>query len=337
MSVRGGAGLLVGLLAISGGGPAGAGDPPRLETPIACPADLGCLVRNHVDLDPGPDAADYRCGKLTYDGHKGVDIRVPDSVALMLGVAVLAAADGTVLRLRDGMADASTRVIGADAVKDRMAGNGVIVDHGDGWETQYSHLRQGSIVLRVGDKVAAGQQIGLTGLSGNTEFIHLHFEVRRNGAVVDPFTGVDMSAGCNVAAAPLWSDRALGQLAYRAAALFDAGFAAEPPDQWLARAGEYGSAALPADSAALVFWIDVIGRQPGDEQAMRLLAPDGATVAEARDTVTGTSVQWFQFIGRKRPATGWPPGRYRGEYRLTRDAGGVTEVVLEFRREIELR
>jgi hypothetical protein len=48
-------------------------------------------------------------------------------------------------------------------------------------------------------------------------------------------------------------------------------------------------------------------------------------------------VQWFQFVGRKRPSPGWPPGRYRGEYTLTRTVDGQPKTVIEIRREIELR
>src|SRR5262245_25861542 len=99
----------------------------RFDVPVACPADAGCVVRNFVDEDPGPGAADYRCGALTYDGHKGTDIRVPDGAAMAKGIAVLAAAPGKVLRLRDGMEDVSIRVTGADAVQDREAGNSVII------------------------------------------------------------------------------------------------------------------------------------------------------------------------------------------------------------------
>src|SRR5262249_49849916 len=180
-----------------------ADDQPKSDLPLACPADGGCIVRNFVDEDPGPGAKDFHCGTLTYDGHKGTDIRVPDGVAMAKGIAVLAAAPGKVLRLRDGMADASIHFTGADAVKDREAGNSVIIDHGNGWETQYGHMRKGSISVKPGDIVAAGHPIGLVGLSGNTEFTHMHFEIRHDGKPVDPYTGEAMGAGCGGAGQPL--------------------------------------------------------------------------------------------------------------------------------------
>ena len=309
---------------------------PRFDLPIACPTDTGCIVRSFVDQDPGPGAKDWHCGRLTYDGHKGTDIRVPDGVAMAKGVQVLAAAPGTVLRLRDGMDDVSIRVTGADAVKDREAGNSVIIDHGDGWETQYGHLRKGSIIVKSGETVTAGQPIALMGLSGNTEFTHTHFEIRHNGQPVDPYTSTAMGQGCG-GVFTLWTERALAALSYREDAPFDAGFDDARPDQWAARAGAYAGLVPTVDSPALVFWIDVLGHRAGDRQMMRLLSPDGTPLANADDVVTETHVQWFQFIGAKRPANGWPPGRYRGEYSLVRDINGQPQTLIAITRAIDVR
>jgi hypothetical protein len=313
-----------------------ADEAPHFDLPVACPADLGCIVRSFVDEDPGPGAKDWHCGRLTYDGHKGTDIRVPDGVAMAKGIQVLAAAPGTVLRLRDDMNDVSIRVTGAAAVKNRDAGNSLIIDHGNGWETQYGHLRKGSIIVKPGQTVTAGQPIALMGLSGNTEFTHTHFEVRHNGKPVDPYNGADMGTGCG-GGTPMWTPRALAVLAYREDAPFDAGFADAPPDQWYARAGAYAGMRLSVDSPALAFWIDVLGHRAGDRQSLRLLGPDGAVLAEAADTVKEVHIQWFQFVGRKRPPSGWPAGRYRGEYSLTRDVDGQAQTVIAIKREIELR
>lgn len=309
---------------------------PRFDLPVACPADVGCIVRNFVDQDPGPNAGDWHCGRLTYDGHKGTDIRVPDGGAMARGITVLAPAPGVVLRLRDGMDDVSIRATGADAVKDREAGNSLIIDHGGGWETQYGHLREGSIVVKAGDRVDMGQSIALVGLSGNTEFTHLHFEIRHDGRPVDPYTGRAMDEGCG-GGTPLWTAAALVALAYREDAPFDAGFAVERADQWAARAGAYATMVLSAESPALVFWIDVLGHRTGDRQTIRLVGPDGAALAESADEVAETRIQWFQFVGVKRPAGGWPPGRYRGEYQLMRVVDGQPKVVIDIEREIKLK
>src|SRR3954469_21370580 len=122
---------------------------PELGLPIACDIGSSCIVQNYVDRDAGPAARDYRCGFLTYDGHKGTDVRVSDRARYKDGVAVLAAAPGRVRAVRDGMAD-------GERVAGREAGNSVVIQHGDGWETQYAHLRRGSVAVRAGDRVEAG-------------------------------------------------------------------------------------------------------------------------------------------------------------------------------------
>jgi hypothetical protein len=43
---------------------------------FACELGKICFVQNYVDVDPGPAALDFTCGSATYDGHKGIDIRL---------------------------------------------------------------------------------------------------------------------------------------------------------------------------------------------------------------------------------------------------------------------
>ena len=314
-------------------------DAPRLVVPVECPAEFGCVVRNFVDQDPGSGSCDFRGGRLAYDGHKGTDIRVADGARLVAGTAVLAAADGTVVRLRDGVVDVSTRVGGREAVAGREAGNSVVIDHGGGWETQYSHLRRGSLRVVWGDRVVAGQPLGLIGLSGDTEFLHLHFEIRRDGVAIDPYTGAPMGGGCGGGGGglPLWTDGASVVLAYRGEALFDAGFAVERPEVWAARAGSYAGVSITEESPALIFWVDVVGHRAGDRERLVVVGPSGGVVSERSAVVAETEVQWFQYVGRRRPPGGWWRGRYAGRYTVTRSDGGVERVVFDVRRETVVR
>jgi peptidase M23-like protein len=302
-----------------------------LEVPVACNMAKVCSIQKYFDLDPGLGRLDYACGRLTGDGHDGTDIRVPDFPSMDRGVAVVAAAPGTVKAVRDGMADASVSKSGSgagvqDAIAGREAGNGVVIDHGNGWETQYSHLKRGSIAVKPGDRVAVGHHLGLIGLSGQTEYPHVHFSVRSQGQSLDPFVGSAASFPCGTARRPLWSSAALAQLPYRPSGGLVAGFASERPDAETARRGAYAADELPASAPALVFWADVWGAAAGDLQRIRIESPGGQIVHHNETVLKDSNISWFAFSGRQRPSTGWQPGIYGGTYELVRDGGTVVSM-----------
>jgi murein DD-endopeptidase MepM/ murein hydrolase activator NlpD len=63
-------------------------------------------------------------------------------------------------------------------------GNMVMVDHGGGWVTLYAHLSR--ILVSNGQYLNAGQSLGYMGQTGNATGYHLHFEVHKNGEVINP-------------------------------------------------------------------------------------------------------------------------------------------------------
>ncbi|WP_261808049.1 M23 family metallopeptidase [Paenibacillus sp. N3.4] len=68
---------------------------------------------------------------------------------------------------------------------DNDHGNHIIVDHSRGIETEYMHLNK--MLVKRGDSVTKGQQIGLVGTTGRSTGSHLHYEVHKNGIQIDPF------------------------------------------------------------------------------------------------------------------------------------------------------
>jgi len=313
--------------------PAGAkADPPSLQVPVRCRIGTECVVQNYVDRDPGPGAKDFADGRLTYDGHKGTDFRVPDLGAMRRGVAVVAAAPGVVARVRDGEEDVSIRQSGG-AKPGREAGNAVVVDHGGGWETQYSHLRRGSLAVRPGDRVEAGAPLGEIGLSGNTEFPHVDFAVRHDGRVVDPFVGGDAGTPKD----GLWSPQARAVLAYRPSGLLGAGFAAEPPKAEKARDGAYNAERLPADAPALGVWAEFFGGREGDRMSLQVTGPDGRRVYASNGVVPKPLAVLFVGATVPKPAQlsdrSWPPGSYRVTVTLSHGK----DVVVREERSVELR
>lgn len=293
---------------------------PKFALPLACVIGRSCEVQHYVDRDPGPGALDWRCGHRTYQGHNGVDIRIKDMVAERAGVDVLAAAAGRVARLRDGTADISIRAPGAPSVKGRECGNGVVIDHGDGWETQYCHVAKGSVRVKVGEAVAAGQPIARVGLSGDTEFPHLHFTVRHLGQVVDPFAP-DMTnpTACRVQATTLWTAQVQRELAYKAGAVLNTGFTTAPVNPPAVEAG-----GLPAPSAGepLVAYARLIGLEAGDRIELILTGPHGVVVQHELAPLDKAMDQYVAYIGKKPPQGGWAHGVYAAEVRVHR-AGAV--------------
>lgn len=300
---------------------------PRLVLPIACKVGSTCEVQTYVDHDTGHAAKDYRCGERTNDGHDGTDIRILDLAAQARGVAVLAAADGRVARLRDGVADISVKDPNAPVVAGQECGNGIVLDHGNGWETQYCHLARGSVAVKVGEMVRAGQPIARVGLSGNTEYPHLHLSVRHDGVMVDPFAPDPYGADC--APQPeLWTDAAAAELAYKAGAVLNTGFAAAPVEMGEVEAG--GVALPDAGSPALVAYVRAIDLDAGDVQELTLTGPDGAVLATSRiPALDHAKAQYMMFVGKKAPADGWASGAYSATYKVSR--GGETAIAKTWR------
>ena len=68
----------------------------------------------------------------------------------------------------------------------RVYGNYVIIDHGNGYQTLYAHMSK--IIASKGQWVSQGTRIGLVGSTGYSTGPHLHFTVYKNGKLVDPMT-----------------------------------------------------------------------------------------------------------------------------------------------------
>jgi hypothetical protein len=139
-----------------------------LRLPVNCELGRNCFVQNYVDRDPSGNIRDFSCGRRTYNGHDGLDFRIPDMAAQRKGVEVLAAAPGRLLRMRDGIDDVLGKVSDKVASAGRECGNGVVIEHQGGWTTQYCHMAKHSIRGKLGDNVEAGQLNGtVTRISGD--------------------------------------------------------------------------------------------------------------------------------------------------------------------------
>ena len=264
---------------------------------------------------------------MSGNGHKGTDFAVRDLAVISAGVEVRAAASGRVSAVRDGMEDRLISIRDVQTVGGRECGNGVRIDHGDGWMTLYCHLRRGSTMVVQGDEVQKGQPIGLVGLSGQTSFPHLHFDIRKDGQPVDPFVGVSRKAACGPGETPLWSAEVRKVLHRRTPLLTASGITATVPDKDDVRKGWHQAETLSAKSPSLTLWVDGYWFEQGDRVAFQLKGPDRNLLIERSFEVGEGRQRWFSFASAPRPFGGWPKGVYRGEVRVQRAGRGVDDVI----------
>jgi hypothetical protein len=172
--------------------------------------------------------------------------------------------------------------------------------------------------VKVGQPVKAGEPLGRVGLSGKTEFPHLHMTVRHAGKVVDPFGPADPAAErCGGGGGGMWTPAARAALAYKAGTILNAGFAGQPLT--MAAIEQGGVAAPGVGSPAVVAYMRAIGLEQGDVMEMTVKGPQGLVLGPERLTkLDRDKAQAFAMLGRKRPAAGWPRGRYSADLRVLR-------------------
>ena len=277
-------------------------------------------VSNYVDHDaaaPG-QLRDFNCGTRTYDrdtgyNHQGTDIGLAtDGWNLMAAgqVEIVAAAPGTILQRIDGNFDRNCSF-------NTTQWNAVYVEHDDGSVAWYGHMKNGSVTPKtIGQRVVAGEYLGLVGSSGNSTGPHLHFEVydaaRR---LIDPYAGT-----CNLKNAESWWE---SQPVYNATQVMALTVSSAPPtplvcgsDGRLQDPGNYHakSAFAPGETAWLVA---NMRDMPANSQLTYVLRdPSGAVVSQTLGTAvaqpTPISTRW---AGLTLPATA-PAGHWMAEVRL---------------------
>ncbi|MEU0633971.1 LysM peptidoglycan-binding domain-containing M23 family metallopeptidase [Streptomyces sp. NPDC005989] len=147
--------------------PAKSSAAPESKAPASVPAATQSTGSGYVHPVPGNHTTNYRASGSNWSSgsHTGIDFPVST------GTSVKSITSGTVVAAGWGGA----------------YGNQVVVKHADGHYSQYGHLS--SISVSAGQAVSTGQQVGLSGATGNVTGPHLHFEVRTGpayGSDIDP-------------------------------------------------------------------------------------------------------------------------------------------------------
>ena len=285
-----------------------------LASPIDCSLGDDCYIQQYVDHTKGKGVSDFRCSTLSYQRHKGTDFALRTLNQMRKGVNVLASADGTVKSVRSGVEDIIYSARNADAVRGRECGNGIVISHQNGWETQYCHMKSGSLKVRRGQKVRAGTVLGEIGLSGRTQFPHIHLSVRKNGKVIDPFDP-DGKITCG---APDKKGMWKNPLPYRAGGILYVGFSDEIPTYKDVKSGRAAQTQLPSNAPAIVIFGFGFGAQKGDQMRLVLKRPTG-TMLDKTIEVEKNQAQLFKAVGKRLSVERWPNGKYSGTVSLIRN------------------
>jgi hypothetical protein len=287
--------------------------------PIDCTLGDTCYIQNFVDADPNDTAADYTCGKLTYDGHKGTDFALPTLKAMWQGVDVLTAAAGTVQGTRNHIADHLQGVEGAPDISGVECGNGVVIDHGDGWTTQYCHMMKESVRVKTGDHVEARTVLGLVGISGHTQFPHVHITIRKDGKVIDPFNPYGVETCDTSGGETLWADT----LIHQSTGLLSVGITGHGFDYASIKKGTAHAETLMPDTSELLIYGFAFGGKPGDVMRLSLVGPSQIT-AFYDVTVEEFKALYARSFVKKTPRP-WPTGKYIAMVQILRDGVVVDE------------
>ncbi len=115
----------------------------------------------------GPVSGEFKipAGLDAYPGHTGIDIRIE----AVPNAPVYAANAGTVVTAKESNVG---------------YGNHIVIDHGDGIVSLYAH--NSALLVQEGDIVEQGQNIARIGSTGSAYNEHMHFEMRKDGKIVDP-------------------------------------------------------------------------------------------------------------------------------------------------------
>ncbi|PCJ99060.1 MAG: peptidase M23 [Zetaproteobacteria bacterium] len=294
--------------------------------PLGCTQGIDCWAVNYVDVDGiEGDGQDFKCGPKTYDGHKGTDFALGSIVQMRSGVDVFAAANGRVQRIRDGQSDRlkTDEEIATMKENKKECGNGILIDHGNGLQSIYCHLREGSIIVKPKQKIRAGQKIAQVGQSGMAEFPHLHFGVMWEGGIIDPYTGELSTQGCGKMKERMWH---IGlPMDYNPVAIFDGGFRSKSPDFEAIKRGAENPQTLSLGSAAFVFWVGFYNVEKGDKVILKVIDPDGNIFVQRNEVLAKNRARQYYYTGRKIGRVQLQSGTYAGHVRIERVNGVVRE------------
>lgn len=137
---------------------------------IATGAGASSLTNHHDRIASQKYAVDI--SKIGDNGKLFTGAGIDKEESYTFGEKIFSPVDGEVVFLVDTLPDTPIRE------RDKLAGNHVVIKFQDSLYVALAHLQKKSIVVKVGDQVKTKDFIGKVGLSGNTDFCHLHLHIQ---------------------------------------------------------------------------------------------------------------------------------------------------------------
>lgn len=294
----------------------------QLQFPVRCSMNQNCWIINYVDDDSSGNWHDYKGGRQTYNEHTGTDIAIKNISQMRQGVDVIATASGTVVATRDGIQDKNALSQDLSQLQNIACGNRVAIKTGE-WITDYCHMKNGSIRVKKGDYVSTGQTIGQIGMSGLTEFPHLHISVQQGNQFFDPFTGLERySKGYKN---PLWNPSVLQQLSYKPHVIYNIGVSNEIPSLLNIRNEKYKNNQISSNSDLLLVWLDTMHVEVNDIIDVSVSNFNGIPYLKQRIVVDKANAKKMFYTGKRKPANGFVKGNYNVQIFFRRPSSDVSD------------
>ena len=300
----------------------------ELGMPLDCTYGVDCIIQNYVDTEPGPEVADHECGSLSYDNHQGTDFRLLSEAKIADGYEVLATAPGIVRQVIQNQHDHGFRGAQENPLS---CGNAVMIEHADGWSSQYCHLAENSVTVELGARVERGDKLALLGSSGGTDFPHLHYALRRYGITVDPFTGVSPT-GCDaLEAGTHWAEET--GIGYVGSAVMGFGVSGVFPSKETVLHDPARLVPPVGEEAAVYTWFKMLGMKEGDSLRITVLDAEGRPFANELFGVDRDETIVVINVGvtpEDLDLEAWPEGTYQARMELYGGAQLLQQETLRF-------
>ncbi len=285
----------------------------KFNTPIQCKIGEDCFLLNQLEK--------VGCGQLPFSTKDGVMFIAKHDALVRDGIKILASQNGKVKAVRSNVDDQDKSTVSI-----APCGNGIIVTHANGYETQYCYLHKDTIKLKKGDKVKEGQELGLMGMSGNINYPAMLFTLKRKNKHIDPFTNNHKSEDCVYNHdKSLWNPETIKTMIHSETIITNYGFTTEEPEIAKARNGDYNTMTIAGNTNIIGYFIDLIGVYEGDLIIIEMLSPDGYKIVSYQKKFVDFNPRAFAHIVYKNQSQKLNEGEYKISFKLLRQGSIIIE------------